>query len=161
MFRRNAEDHILQRCKSLYEHKMLVNHANSKLDGFRGGIDLNRLTVDEDLTAIRLMKPIEDVHQGGLAGAVLSEQSENLAFPAIETDPIVSQDSRKTFCDLLHAHYDFIILCHKQFLYPYQGLAQLGLNPIPKDHALLVGRIRDSIRSHEQWVARKRHPLLR
>ena len=91
---------------------MLVNHANSESNGFSGGLDLDLLAADEDLAAVRLMKPIKDVHQGCLAGAVLAKQSENLAFPAIETDPIVSQDSRESFCDPLHAHCEFIILCH-------------------------------------------------
>ena len=99
----NAEDHVLQRGKGLYQHEMLVDHADPESNGFRGRLDLHRLAVDEDLAAVRLAEPVQDVHQGCLAGAVLPQQSENLALSALETDTVVCQDSRESFCDSLHA----------------------------------------------------------
>ena len=44
-----------------------------------GPVKVHRLAVDQDLALVGLVEPVEDVHQGGLAGAVLAEQRVDLA----------------------------------------------------------------------------------
>jgi hypothetical protein len=50
-------------------------------------------------TSLRLQQPEQDIHQRGLAGAVLPEDRVNLARFYLEIDPIVGDDPRKPFCD--------------------------------------------------------------
>ena len=73
---------------------MLVDHADAPVDGVGRVADADRLAVDQDLARIRRGKPVQDVHQRGLAGAVLAEEGVNLAGPQIEVDAVVRHDAR-------------------------------------------------------------------
>ena len=44
-----------------------------------GECELDLLAVEQDLALVRLQQPVQDVHQGRLAGAVLAEQGVHLA----------------------------------------------------------------------------------
>ena len=74
---------------------MLVDHADAGGDGVAWARELNRLLVNQDLAGVGLIKPIEDVHQGGLACAVLTQQAKNLAIAHLEADVVVSEHTRK------------------------------------------------------------------
>ena len=58
--------------------------------------------VDEDLTRVRAGQPVQDVHQGRLAGAVLAEQRVDLTRPDVQVDRIVGDDARIAFGDAPH-----------------------------------------------------------
>ena len=47
---------------------------------------VDRLAVEQDLALVRHREPVEDVHQGRLAGAVLAEQRVDLAGAEVEVD---------------------------------------------------------------------------
>ena len=68
---------------------MLVNHADALVDGIVRRVDYDLLAVDKDFTFVWLVKPIEDVHQSGLASAVLTQKRQNLAFMEGQVDMIV------------------------------------------------------------------------
>ena len=51
-----------------------------------GPVRLTSLAVEQDLALVGRGQPVEDVHQGGLAGAVLAEQGVDLAGPDVEVD---------------------------------------------------------------------------
>ena len=61
----------------------------------RGEVD--RLALHEDLALVRLVEPVEDVHQRRLAGAVLAEQRVDLALAHVEVDVVVGDDAREPF----------------------------------------------------------------
>ena len=46
-----------------------------------GPLIVTGLAVQQDLALVRRGQPVQDVHQGGLAGAVLAEQGVDLAGP--------------------------------------------------------------------------------
>jgi hypothetical protein len=52
---------------------MLVHHPDARGNGVLGGVELYRLPIEEDLALVGLQQPVQDVHQRGLAGAVLAE----------------------------------------------------------------------------------------
>ena len=55
----------------------------------RGERDL--LAVEQDLARVRVVQPVEDVHQRRLAGAVLAEQRVHLALAELEVDVVVGE----------------------------------------------------------------------
>ena len=65
-----------------------------RVDGVGGPGDLDGLAVEQDLALVGLGEPVEDVHQRGLAGAVLAQQRVDLAGPHVEVDAVVGDDAR-------------------------------------------------------------------
>ena len=60
------------------------------------------LAVEEDLALVGYGKAVQDVHEGGLAGAVLAEQRVDLARTDLEVDSVVGQDARIPLRDAAH-----------------------------------------------------------
>jgi hypothetical protein len=60
---------------------------------------VHHLTVDEDLALVGVVQPVQDVHQGALAGAVLAEQGRHLTTSHHEVDIVVGDDTREPFGD--------------------------------------------------------------
>ena len=60
------------------------------------------LPCSEDLAGVRLVEPVEDVHQRRLAGAVLAEQRVHLAAAELEVDVVVGDDARERLRDPAH-----------------------------------------------------------
>ena len=58
---------------------MLVDHADAGGDGVGRRPGAQRLAVEQDLALVGPVQPEEDVHQRGLAGAVLAEQGVDLS----------------------------------------------------------------------------------
>jgi hypothetical protein len=87
-----AEHDVLGHGHHRDEHEVLVHHADAQLDRSRRRVDLDRLAVNADLPLVRVVKPVEDRHQRGLAGAVLPQQGVDLAAAEVEVDPVVRDD---------------------------------------------------------------------
>ena len=73
---------------------MLVDHPIPRRDGVGRAGDGDRHAVEQDLAGIGGEQPVQDVHQGALAGAVLAEEGVDLARPDVEVDPVVGDDAR-------------------------------------------------------------------
>ena len=67
----------------------------------RGESMQNRLAVQPDLALVGVVEPVEDVHEGRLAGAVLAEERVHLALGELEVDAVVGEDSREPLRDSL------------------------------------------------------------
>ena len=59
-----------------------------------GPVIVDRLAVEQDLALVGHGQPVEDVHQGRLAGAVLAEQGVDLAGTQVEIDRVVGEHAR-------------------------------------------------------------------
>ena len=81
-----AEHDVLGDGQDRDEHEVLVDHADPARDGIGRTEDVDRLAVEQDLALVGHRQPVEDVHQRGLAGAVLAEQRVDLARPEVEID---------------------------------------------------------------------------
>src|SRR4051794_435539 len=75
------EDDVLSDREAGDEHEVLMHHPQSGGEGISRTVEPRRLAIDANGPGIRVIKPKEDVHQGRLAGAVLTEQGMNLALP--------------------------------------------------------------------------------
>ena len=62
------------------EHEVLVHHPDARLDRVVRRAEPHRLALDRDLALVRVVEPVEDVHQRRLAGAVLAEERVHLAL---------------------------------------------------------------------------------
>ena len=75
----DAEHDVLGDGEHRHEHEVLVDHADAGGDRVARAAERDRLAVDQDLALVGLVEAVQDVHQRGLAGAVLAEQGEDLA----------------------------------------------------------------------------------
>jgi hypothetical protein len=64
-------------------------------------VEDDRLTIEDDLAAIRLIDPGEDLHQGALAGAVLPDQPEDFAGMDFEANVLQGEHAGEALGDLL------------------------------------------------------------
>ena len=97
-----AEHDVLGDRQNGDQHEVLVHHLDSAGDGVGRSGDPDGLAVDENLTLIRDRETVEDVHQGGLAGAVLPEKGVDLALPQVEVDVVVGDDTGVALGDAPH-----------------------------------------------------------
>ena len=92
---------------------MLVNHADPVADRIVGVIDLYLLPAHKDLTRVGSVEPIEDVHEGRFAGAVLSQQRQDLPLIEGQVDAIVREDTGECLCNTsnLQDRVHGVLLC--------------------------------------------------
>ena len=81
------------------EHEVLVHHPDPALDRVLGRRERRLLPVEEDLPRVRVVEPVEDVHQRRLAGAVLAEQRMHLAGGDVEVDVVVGEHAGEALGD--------------------------------------------------------------
>ncbi len=69
------------------QRQLLVDDGDAGALGVLRTVDRQRLAADQDLAArIGAVRAREDLHQGGLAGAVLAHQGQDLAAPRLQPD---------------------------------------------------------------------------
>ncbi len=78
------------------EAQVLEHHADSVAAGVDRRVDLRELAVDADLSFVGMVDPVEHLHQGALAGAVLAEQGVHFAGPQIQIDVVVRDERCRT-----------------------------------------------------------------
>ena len=71
----DAQDDVLQHGETVHQHEMLVDHADSERDGVVRAGDPRAPSADPDLAAVGPVVAVDDVHQGGFAGAVLADDA--------------------------------------------------------------------------------------
>ena len=97
-----GEDDVLGHRHHRDEHEVLVHHAHPGVDRRARRPQPHRASLDEDLALVRVVQPVEDVHQGGLARAVLSEERVHLPLAQVEPDVVVRDDPREPLRDVPH-----------------------------------------------------------
>jgi hypothetical protein len=65
------------------------------------------IPVDDDVPAVRVVEPVQNAHEGRLAGAVLAEQSVHLALSQVEVDSIVGEHPGELLRDLAQLEDEF------------------------------------------------------
>jgi hypothetical protein len=97
----HAEGDVLRDREHGHEHEVLVHHPDAGRDGVLGRGKVDRLPVQQDIALVGLQQPIQDVHQGRLAGAVLAEQGVHLARGHGQIDPVVGHQRAEPLGDAL------------------------------------------------------------
>ena len=76
---------------------MLVNHADAGGYGVARPGEGHGLVVDEDLSGVGLVEAVEDVHERGLARAVLAQEGVDLAGLDSQVDVVVGHERPEGF----------------------------------------------------------------
>jgi hypothetical protein len=85
----------------VHEREVLVDHPDAGGDGVPRRVELPARAVDDYVARGRLVQPVEDVHQRGLAGTVLPEQRVDGAALDGQVDVVVGEHTRKPLRDPL------------------------------------------------------------
>ena len=96
-----AERHRFDDIEDRHELEVLVDHADPGADRLAGITERAQLAVDQDLAGVRAIEPGQDVHQGGLARAVLAQEAQDLTPIDRNGDPVVGEDAREPLRDVL------------------------------------------------------------
>ena len=88
-----------------------MHHADAGVDGVAGIVHHNLFAVHEDVTGGGLQKPVELVHQGGLSGAVFTQNRMDFAFVDGEIDPVVCNKIAEALDNVTH-FYDRCVHVH-------------------------------------------------
>ena len=84
-----------------HELEVLVDHPDAGVDRLARVSEGAGRPVDDDLARVRLVQAGQDVHQGGLAGPVLTEEAQHLAAVDRDADVVVGEDAREALGDVL------------------------------------------------------------
>ena len=94
----SAQGHVFRHGEDRDQHEVLVHHADAGGHGVAGSAEDDGFVVYQDLALGGLVQPVENVHQRGLAGAVLAEQAMDLPGFDDHVDVIVGvAGSRSAF----------------------------------------------------------------
>ena len=112
-----AEDDILGGGEQVDQLEVLVDHADTQIEGILGRCDGHRLVVDVDLPLVGEVDAGEHIHQRGLAAAVLAQQGQDLAFVQFKVYIFVCDDlAAEPLGDVLHSDRAFLFQgCHPFF----------------------------------------------
>ena len=83
------------------QHEVLVHHADPGLDRVARSVEVDRATVDQQLTLVRRVQAVEHVHQRALAGTVLAEERVDLTRLDREVDVVVGHQGPEPLGDPL------------------------------------------------------------
>ena len=109
--RLRGEDDVLRHRHHRDEHEVLVDHAHARVDRGARRPELDGLALDQDLALVGVVEPVEDVHEGRLARAVLAEQGVHLPLAEVEAHVVVRDDPREPLRDVPHLE-DLGVLGH-------------------------------------------------
>lgn len=99
-----AEYDVLQDGEVVGEHEVLVHHADAAVDGIARVGERDLFAVHRDGALVRLLHAVQDLHQSGLAGAVLTDESVDGAAAHGDVDVVVGHDPGEPLGDAAELH---------------------------------------------------------
>ena len=101
------QNDVLEHRHGLYQHEMLVHHADAQLYRLAGRVNAHLLAVQENLSLRGLVETDEDVHQRGLSRAVLSQQRQHLTPVDGQADVPIGVEAAEPLADVFHSQQFF------------------------------------------------------
>ena len=92
---------VFEHAQIVGECEMLVHHADAGGDGRARPSARQFAAEHEDAALVRRIMAKQDIHQRGLAGAVLAEQREHLAPSQRQADVVIGEQRAETLGDAL------------------------------------------------------------
>ena len=89
--------------------QLLMDHGHTVFQGLLGAFEVDLLAIQGNGAGVPVIDPEQTLHQGGLAGAVLSHQGVDRARPNGEVDVIQSLDAGEFLADPLHFQQNWMI----------------------------------------------------
>src|SRR5262249_16066641 len=94
-----SEDYVFGDGQRSHQHEVLVHHAEPESYCVSWPVDLPDFSVDQYLTLVGRVEPVEDVHRGGLARAVFTDDRVNRAIDYRDAYVIIGDEGAEAFCD--------------------------------------------------------------
>ena len=121
LFRFAVQDNVLFRLKARDQGKLLMYHADARLDGIKRGRKRDFLAVQKDLSPVtaslrNVCSTKEDLHQRGLAGAVFTDQSQDLTGFQLQIDICQHLIAEKVLFNIPHLQKRRFLFTHKSCL---------------------------------------------
>ena len=88
-----AEDDVLEHGQVVGQHEVLVHHADARRDGVGRAGEAHGRAVDADRPLVGALHPVDDLHERGLAGAVLPDDGVHLAGHEAQGHVAVGDDA--------------------------------------------------------------------
>ena len=96
-----SQRNILRCREHIHQLKMLMDHADAQIVRIPGGSDLRRLSVHQNLTAVRIINSRNHIEERGLSAAVLSQERQYLPFVNLQRDILICNDFPESLCHML------------------------------------------------------------
>ena len=112
-----------------------VPREGATQQGLARRVDANALAAQPDLALVRVVEPVEDVHQGRLPRSVLAEKRVHLAVLELEVDVVVGDDPREALGDALQLEEGGVR--------HVPGRSVRGRTRRPPPYAFVLQRVRD------------------
>ena len=97
-----AHHEVFQHGVSRHQMKMLMHHADTGGQGVGGGVDGDGFPADADTARVDGIQAEQDVHERGLAGAILTEQAQHLTGPQGQIHSAIGMHVAKALIDSAH-----------------------------------------------------------
>ena len=95
----SAQHDVFQNTERINQHEVLVYHTDTYTNSIARGIDTDLVTIDYHLTAVRLVEAVEDTHQRGFAGSVLTDNAVYGSAANREINILIRANRAKPFRD--------------------------------------------------------------
>ena len=99
------QEHVAIDIELIDQRQVLIDRLDAERARMADRAKLNGLALEVELPGARLIVAGEDLHQGRLAGAVVSEQSQDLAAAEPQIDVLERRDPSEGFLDVLGAQH--------------------------------------------------------
>jgi hypothetical protein len=96
-----ADANVVEHVHPLEQREILERAADSDRSDAVRWLAENALPSEADVPAIRRVKAAEAIEEGSLAGAVRTDQAEDLSFALIERDAVQRDDAAETKADVV------------------------------------------------------------
>ena len=100
--RLGPQNDILRDRKRLYQHEVLVYHADSGVDGIAGIVHLDLFAVNQDIAGCGLEQAVKLIHQCRLSCAVFAQNCVDFTFVDREVDAVIGDKIAEFFDDVAH-----------------------------------------------------------
>ena len=82
-----------------HEAEFLIDDADAQFPGVAGRAELDWAAIQENAASVGPVDAREHFHEGRLAGAILSQQGQNLARAQVQIHPAQDRHARKPLVD--------------------------------------------------------------
>ncbi len=104
-----AQHHVLEHGQVVGEHEVLEHHADAQPDRVGGRAHRGRRPVDLDRPRVGSLDAVQDLHQGGLAGAVLTDDGVHRAGADVDVDVVVGDHAGEPLADATQADRGLVV----------------------------------------------------
>src|SRR6185503_5614979 len=97
-----AEKNVLSDTQLGNQHEFLMNDINAEIVSLVRSFDLDRLALPKYFSRVSLISAADDLHESGLASAVLTNQCVHFTTTHVKGDVIEYDNAAERLRDVLH-----------------------------------------------------------